>query len=158
MVQRVIALVLAVGFVAAAIFLVPTDTGSTPSPGSAAQPVAGAPGPNSVPGAQPADPDAGVVPTEPATGEPGVGAVSSLHARSPDDPPGATSDETALKCEPLVKRLQGWGGAELTDSVGRASLKTHTEAQLPAYCDELNKLGDDDLKKAIKDQMGITVP
>lgn len=155
MVQRVIALILAVGFVAAAIFLVPTDLGSSPSPGSAVQPVAG---PNSVPGAQPADPDAGAVPTEPATGEPGVGAVSSLHARSPDDPPGATSDETAIKCEPLVKRLQVWGGAELTDSVGRASLKNHTEAQLPAYCDELNKLGDDDLKKAIKDQMGITVP
>lgn len=155
MVQRVIALVFAVGLVAAAIFLVPTDPGAGPAVG---QPVAGVPGPNTAPGAQPADAAAGVLPTEPATGEPGVGAVSSLHARSPDDPPGATSDEVAIKCEPLVKRLQAWGGAELTDSVGRASLKTHSEAQLPAYCDELNKLGDDDLKKAIKDQMGIAVP
>jgi len=156
MVQRVIALVLAVGFVAAAIFLVPTNPGSAPTPGPAGQPNAGVPPASAVAGE--ADPAAGVVPTEPSPAEPAPGTVSDLHSRSPDDPPGAASDEVALKCEPLVKRLRAWGGEDLTSQVGKAALKDRSEDKVPALCNELNALGDAELKQALKDRLGVTVP
>jgi hypothetical protein len=129
MIQRALALALAVGFVAAAFLLIPSEPGGAPT--------------GEVGGTPPNNP---------------VAELLAQGGVNPNDPPGVTSKDTSQKCDVLHKRLEAMGGLELSTKVATAAVGKYDETKIAERCAAVSALPDAELKKVLSDELGVVVP